>query len=161
MKSNGWEGVSDNGLYVSLRSIPGGFEEEGALCHTIGRDYYCKSKVIIKSNDYGKLYLSFYNPTDERLTAFFEKCPEIMLTEGIVSADYKTYINDFTSILLTISDDNNSMTVIPDDAGNAGFISSFAPKMNICSNSDSIIINCNYNVDTKLYIDNKIAEMTK
>ena len=89
MKENGWNGVSNNTLYVTLRNNVGTFSENGALCHDTGDWYYCNTLVTIVSNQEGMLYLSFYNPTDERLALFFSKCPEIMLEEGSVATEYE------------------------------------------------------------------------
>lgn len=89
MKENGWNGVSNNTLYVTLRNSVGIFTEKGALCHDTGDWYYCNTLVTIVSNQEGMLYLSFYNPTDERLALFFSKCPEIMLEEGSVATEYE------------------------------------------------------------------------
>lgn len=91
MKENGWNGISDNGLYVTLRNNVGVFAEAGALCHTTGQKWYCKSKVTITSNENGMLYLAFYNPTDERLALFFSKCPEMMIEEGSSNTSYEPY----------------------------------------------------------------------
>lgn len=33
--------------------------------------------------------------------------------------------------------------------------------MTIITDSNAVVINCEYNVDTKKYIDNKIAELTQ
>ena len=91
MKENGWSGTTNNGLYVALRNNVGIFVEEGGLCHNNGAWYYCKSKVTITSNENGVLYLSFYNPTDERLALFFSKCPDIILELGNTATDFEPY----------------------------------------------------------------------
>lgn len=98
MKENGWNGVSNNGLYVTLRNDVGVFAEKGGLCHTTGNWYYCNSKVTITSNEYGLLYLSFYNPTDERLALFFSKCPEMILELGTTATEYTPYVADLNGV---------------------------------------------------------------
>ena len=135
------------------------FEEAGSLCHTMGYYYYCKTKITVKSNDDGMLYLSFYNPTDERLATFFEKCPDIMLAEGTGASEYIPYVSDYTNVALTISNGIESTTVTPNNDGNISVTSYYSPYMTISSNNNCITIECKYNVDTKLYIDNKIAEL--
>lgn len=40
-------------------------------------------------------------------------------------------------------------------------LTSLSPNMTILTDADDVTINCTYNVDTKLYIDNKIAELTQ
>ena len=101
MKENGWSGVSDNGLYVTLRNNIGVFAEAGGLCHNNGHGYYCKSKVTITSNENGMLYLAFYNPTDERLALFFSKCPEMMLELGSTATEYTPYISNFSNVTVS------------------------------------------------------------
>lgn len=38
-------------------------------------------------------------------------------------------------------------------------VTSVSPNMTLISNNDGAVINCNYNIDTKTYIDNKFAEL--
>ena len=159
MTKNAWSGVENNGFYVSLRNDIGRFNEETSICHGSGTDGYCKSQVTIKSNEDGLLYLSFYNPTDERLSSFFEKCSDIILAEGETPAEFTPFINDFSEINLTVISDLKSETIKASSNGIVENLISIYPNMTIITDSNAVVINCEYNVDTKKYIDNKIAEL--
>ena len=51
------------------------------------------------------------------------------------------------------------MSVTADLNGNVEGMISIFPKMTLLTENSDVIINCTYNVDTKTYIDNKIAEL--
>ena len=55
----------------------------------------------------------------------------------------------------------NPQVVKADSDGMVYGMTSISPNMTIFTNIDDATINCTYNVDTKLYIDNKIAELTQ
>ncbi len=159
MAENGWRGVSNNGFFVSLRQDVGKWYESYSICHNSADSGYCKKSVTIKSNEEGLLYLSFYNPTNERLSSFFEKCTDIILAEGESPAEYTPFIDDFSEINLSVIGDSSSQTIIPSSNGIVENLTSIYPNLRIVSNSDAVVISCEYNADTKKYIDNKIAEL--
>lgn len=129
MASNGWSGVADNGLYVTLRNSVGQFAEAGALCHTTGYSYYCKSKITVKSNESGMLYLSFYNPTDERLATFFGKCPDMILELGTSATDYEPYtMTEYT----------------PNADGTVEGMTSISPYMNVFTDNADVTLDVTY-----------------
>ena len=67
-----------------------------------------------------------------------------MLEAGHTSTEYEPY---------------NCMSVTADLNGNVEGMISIFPKMTLLTENSDVIINCTYNVDTKTYIDNKIAEL--
>lgn len=144
MKENGFIGVNNNGLLVSVRSSVGEFNGNAAFVHNSGQTSYCKTTITEVANEDGIIYISFYNPTDERLAEFFEKCPEMMLEEGTVQTAYVPYIEP--------------TEYIPDADGNVkGILSS--PYIRLLSDTEGVYITAKYNADTKKYIDNKFAEL--
>ncbi len=159
MAENKWSGEDNNELYVSLGNTPGVWLEAYSLCHNSGEAGYCNDRVTIKTDEAGVLYFSFYNPTQERLSLFFEKCLNIMLNEGSEPSDYCSYVNDFTEIVLTVSDGSNNLVFTPDNVGNVNTAVNFNSEFNIYSNSNSVFIACEYFADTKKYIDNKFSEI--
>ena len=48
---------------------------------------------------------------------------------------------------------------IPDIEGTVSGLKSMYPNMTLLTDTEGVTINCEYNVDTKKYIDNKIAEL--
>ena len=146
MSENGWSGVSGNGLYVTLRNNVGTFAETGGLCHDNGHGYNCKSKVTITSNENGMLYLSFYNPTDERLALFFSRCPEMILAVGSSAVSYEPY--------------KEPQTATANADGTVEGLTSLSPNITVTTDTDGVVIDMTYNADTKMYIDNKLAEIS-
>jgi len=98
MSSNSWNGVADNGFYVSVSQEASKWLESYSICHNSGTNDYCKNTVTIKSNENGVIYFNFYNVTNERLSAFFEKCPDIQLELGTTATAYTPYIPDLTAV---------------------------------------------------------------
>ncbi len=144
MKENGFIGWNNNNFYVSVRSTVGTFSEKSALAHNSGQTSYCKTTVSGNANSEGIIYISFYDPTDERLALFFEKCPELMLEEGAAATEYVPFINPTSHISAS-------------DGTVKNIISS--PYMRLVSDAEGINITAKYNADTKKYIDNKFAEL--
>lgn len=144
MKENGFIGLGNNGFYVSVRSTVGTFNTDSALAHNSGQSGYCKTVLKGGVGESGVMYISFYDPTDERLAEFFEKCPELMLEEGGTATDYVPYIEptEYT----------------PADDGTVNGIMS-SPYIRLSSNIGGVYITAKYNADTKKYIDNKFAEL--
>ena len=147
MTENGWSGTENNSFYVTLRNDIGMFAENGALCHNNGTWYFCKNQVTITSNENGILYLSFFDPTDDRLAEFFDKCPNIMLELGSIATGYEPY--------------KEYQSVICNSDGAVEGLTSLSPTMTIMTDTDGVDISCTYNADTKQYIDNKIAELAQ
>lgn len=56
---------------------------------------------------------------------------------------------------------SGKQSAISDADGTVKGLTSISPNMTVLTDADDVTINCTYNVDTKLYIDNKIAELTK
>lgn len=50
---------------------------------------------------------------------------------------------------------------IPDIDGTVSGLKSIYPNMTLLTDTEGVIINCEYNADTKKYIDNKIAQLTQ
>ena len=98
MGSNGWSGVADNGFYVSLYGSAITWRGNYSICHNSGDSGYCNTAITIQSNENGMLYLQFYNATNERLSAFFEKCPDIQLELGTTATAYTPYVPDLTAV---------------------------------------------------------------
>ena len=101
MSSNGWRGVADNSFYVSVRQDAGSWVESNSICHDDGSSIHCQNTVTIKSNENGVIYFSFYYVTNERLSAFFEKCPDIQLELGTTATAYTPYVPDLTAVKVT------------------------------------------------------------
>lgn len=140
MKENGWQGVPNDDINVTLRNDVGIFSSAYSLCHRGGVASYCKSKVTQTSNENGVLYLSFYNPTDERLALFFSKCPEMILAVGSSAVSYEPY--------------KEPQTATANAGGTVEGLTSLSPNMTLISNTDDVTINCEYYRDIDTYIDN-------
>ena len=69
----------------------------------------------------------------------------IQLEAGEFSTDYEQYIEP--------------QTATPNSDGTVEGLRSLSPNMTIMADTEGVNIDCAYNADTKLYIDNKIAEL--
>lgn len=86
--------------------------------------------------------IQFYKEDSEK--PIYIDLDSVMLEAGHTSTEYEPY---------------NCMSVTADLNGNVEGMISIFPKMTLLTENSDVIINCTYNVDTKTYIDNKIAEL--
>ena len=56
---------------------------------------------------------------------------------------------------------SDSQSAFANNDGMVLGLTSLSPNMTILTDTDDVTINCTYNADTKLYIDNKIAELSQ
>lgn len=149
MGSNGWSGVADNGFYVSLRQEAGSWNSNYSICHNSGGKGYCQSKITIKSNGNGIIYFNFYNATNERLSAFFEKCPDIQLEIGTTATAYTPYVPDLSAVKVIKSNASGEAVAeyTPTADGTVEGVTSLYPNTTLMTDTDGVIINCEYNRD--------------
>ena len=86
--------------------------------------------------------IQFYKEDSEK--PIYIDLDSVMLEASHTSTEYEPY---------------NCMSVTADLNGNVEGMISIFPKMTLLTENSDVIINCTYNVDTKTYIDNKIAEL--
>lgn len=109
------------------------------LYHSTVADWCNKSKSITSEDGYISLFL---NPN-----AYSSFIDEIMVEIGTSATEYQSYIQP--QIISSNSD------------GTVSGLTSLSPNMTIITDTDGVTVDCTYNADTKLYIDNKIAELVK
>lgn len=80
---------------------------------------------------------------------------------GTTATAYTPYISDFTEIKVFKSNDSDTIIseYIPNLDGTVEGVSSIYPNTTLTTDTDGAIIDCEYNVDIKKYIENKIAEL--
>lgn len=61
----------------------------------------------------------------------------------------------------TAYEECNITSIVSNADGSISGLTSISPNMTLLSDTNGVTINCTYNADTKLYIDNKIAELTQ
>lgn len=103
------------------------YSANAALCQ--------KSVTMISEDGYVSLFM---NPD-----AYDSFNDEIMVEIGSNATEYESYIEP--QIISSNTD------------GTVSGLRSLSPNMTILSNIDGVTMDCTYNADTKLYIDNKIA----
>ena len=91
---NGYQNVTDNGIYVSVSNTP--LENYGAsnpLVHNNGDNLLSNLvSTTLNSSDDGKLYIQFYQATTERLReVFITNCPDIQVELGNARTKYTPY----------------------------------------------------------------------
>ena len=98
-----------------------------------------KSQTMVSENGYISLFM-----TSSSYNAFKD---EILVEIGSNATEYELYIQP--------------QIIQSDSEGTVSGLKSVSPNMTILADTDEVVLNCTYNADTKLYIDNKIAELTK
>lgn len=163
MGSNGWSGVADNSFYVSVRQDAGTWFESYSICHNNGNSAYCQNTVTIKSNENGIIYFNFYNVTNERLSAFFEKCPDIQLELGTTATAYTPYVPDLTAVRLIKK--NSSGEIIseytPNADGTVEGVTSLYPVTVLSPDTEGVLIDCEYNKDINKFSGIEVDVPTK
>ena len=84
-----------------------------------------------------------YCATDEENPIYID-LDSFMIEESQAPTDYEPY---------------NGQTVTANEDGSVDGLTSLSPNMTIITDTEDINIDCIYNADTKMYIDNKIAEL--
>lgn len=79
---------------------------------------------------------------------------------GETATEYTDYV-DVEGIEITLTDGTNIQTGTVNEDGKVEGFTSLSPDMSVTSDIEGVIIDCTYNADTKLYIDNKIAELAQ
>lgn len=81
---------------------------------------------------------------------------------GIVFNNFRCRIQfELNSEPTTFEKFKDMSEYIPAADGTVSGMTSLSPYMTILTDTDGAIVECEYNIDTKTYIDNKIAEMMK
>lgn len=78
---------------------------------------------------------------------------------GETATEYTDYV-DVEGIEITLTDGTNIQTGTVNEDGKVEGFTSLSPDMSVTSDIEGVIIDCTYNADTKLYIDNKLAEIS-
>ena len=76
-------------------------------------------------------------------------------------AEYKNIQLELASSATDFENYKPLQTVTANSDGSVKGITSISPNMTLFVDRDDVTINCEYNADTKRYIDNKIAELTQ
>lgn len=101
--------------------------------------------------------MNFYKAsTDKKPSATQEvTITNIQIEEGKVATNYTPYVSDLTGVKVLAG--GNEYTSNADSTVEG--VTSIFPVMNILADTEGVIIDCEYNADTKKYIDNKFAEL--
>ena len=100
----------------------------------------CKKSITLVSEDG---FISLYmNPN-----AYQKFKDEILVEISSCATSYEEY--------------NNPINITANSDGSVVGLASLSPNMTIFTDTSGVTINCEYNADTKMYIDNKIAELAQ
>ena len=91
MSANNWSGVKNNGFYVSINNTPSVYSSH-PIAHSNGVAGYNPKKGTLESNSSGEIYLQFYNVSADRLSTFFNGCPNFQLELGSAATEYQKYV---------------------------------------------------------------------
>ena len=91
MSANNWSGVKNNGFYVSINNTPSTYSSH-PIAHSNGVAGYNPKKGTLESNSSGEIYLQFYNVSSDRLSTFFNGCPNFQLELGSAATEYQKYV---------------------------------------------------------------------
>lgn len=142
---NEWFAMANSGFYVGLdNSIHAG--TTWPFCHGTLASYGRELWNTVAANDDGKVYIQFYQPTAERLAAFF--APDKFSNPDL-------HIENIGSVAVEVYDSNEELTgtYYPDAQGKVSGIVSLYPAMRLRSNISGAIVSCQYTQDlTKAFL---------
>lgn len=98
------------------------------------RTYLCNRDCVVNA-------IALWNAANETDKTY----SNYQLELGSSATDYEPYID--------------SQTVTANADGTVEGLTSVSPNMTVTTDTEGVIIDCTYNADTKMYIDNKIAEL--
>ena len=155
------EPISGN-VYFGTETTNGSFTlHAGTYTFSVDMDSSITPNVYVNKKDgtnivvnYGKNYVSFTLTEQTDIVAKVyngkitsaEQVYTAQIERGAIKTTYEPYIAPTTYHFNA-------------DGTPAEPIKSISPNMTLISNNEGAVINCNYNVDTKTYIDNKFAEL--
>ncbi len=127
-----------------------------ALNYTDGTTYYINASGTELTNTNG-WYIANHYYTDKILKS---------LTFYTINSESSPIYVDLNSFMIEVSSEKTEYeeckqvyTVISPADGIIDGISSLSPNITLITNTEDVKINCTYNADVKMYIDNKIAEL--
>ena len=115
---------------------------------TTSKQHFSATFAIDTSIDYEFIRFGFYGsvlPTDS-FKDYRVELSNIQLEVGSTATDYEPYIEP--------------QTVTANADGTVDGLTSISPNMTIMSDTEGVVIDMTYNADTKMYIDNKLAEIS-
>ena len=141
---NEWFAMANSGFYVAIDNRIKAYGD-WPFCHGSLANYGRELSNTVTSSSDGKIYISFYSPTAERLATFFEKF-----------TDPDLHVTSITSVAVNVYDHNNALigTYHPNAQGELTGIVSMYPSMRLCSDTSGAIVSCQYNRDiTKAFLE--------
>lgn len=146
-------------------------------CTTLRPGTYTLS-VKVKDGTNVSLYVTDFENNNQNIQGMYAsgttRCSLTFSTQKTRKVNFKVYHSSFTSndgseLEWAMLEVGNVATPYkpyiaptiykPDADGTVEGVKSISPNMTLISNNDGAVIDCNYNIDTKTYIDNKFAEL--
>lgn len=126
--------VAHNGMYATV--VSGGDGIQISALNT----------VITNDNNYKYMSISIGNESGYTAGDVTINISDLQLECGITATDYEPYIEP--------------QTVTANADGTVEGLTSLSPNITVTTDTDGVVIDMTYNADTKMYIDNKLAEIS-
>ncbi len=166
------EGVSFKGVSAKQYTVSADFEQLGAATQiglSIATDEGKFVKECYSGETAGTISLSFVYPINANsvITNFFSnltanavpgaKCQytNIQIEEGLVATEYEPYIDPSTVTVTRYGADatDRLQNYVPNADGTVPGITSLSPNMTILTDTEGVIVECEYNRDTNKVIE--------
>ena len=107
------------------------------------------------------LVVWFYHSSYDTDITENEILESLQIEIGTTATAYSPFVGDMSEVEIVITDGDVVKTVTPNPSGTVESLKSIFPSMTVSTQTVGVIIDCEYNVDIKKYIDNRILELTQ
>ena len=112
------------------------------------------------TDDARYLVVWFYHSSYDTDISETEILDSLQIEIGTDATDYSEYVGTLNEIPIIQTDGVAIKTVMPNAIGTVSGLKSLSPYFSISAQASGVIIDCEYNVDLKKYIDKRIGELT-
>lgn len=122
-----------------------------------------KKTVLSSTSTENAKYLVvwFYHSSYDTDITENEILESLQIEMGTTATDYSPFVGDMSEVEVVITDGDVVKTVTPNPSGTVEGLKSISSSMTVSTQTGGVIIDCEYNVDIKKYIDNRILELTQ
>lgn len=147
LKENTFFGSGCYAIWTDDEIYEGGVQNNNCFYNWIGNsgvERECPIKGTFTVTK-GYVYLATTGAVNGEITEFIEKFATMQLEKGSTVTNYEVY--------------KECTEHTPSADGTVSGMMSTSPNMTILTDTEGVVIECEYNVDTKTYIDNKFEEL--